>query len=117
MAKAAKKSTGTKKAVKKGGKKQASTKGTFNTYIKRVLKGGKNPNLALSGTAVKIVNSFVLDMFDKIATQAAALSRLTKKATLGSREVQTAVRLLVPGELASHCMSEAAKSVAAASKA
>ena len=116
MAKAVKKSTGAKKAAKKGGKKQASSKGTFNIYIKRVLKGGKNPQLGLSSTAVKIINSFVVDMFDKIATQAAALARLTKKATLGSREVQTAVRLLVPGELASHCMSEASKSVAAASK-
>ena len=37
--------------------------------------------------------------------------RYNKKSTLTSREVQTAVRLLLPGELAKHAVSEGTKAV------
>ena len=37
------------------------------------------------------------------------LARVHKKATLTSREVQTAVRLVLPGELAKHAVSEGTK--------
>ena len=39
------------------------------------------------------------------------LGRYNKKNTLSSREVQTAVRLLLPGELAKHAVSEGTKAV------
>ena len=54
-------------------------------------------------------------MFDRIATEASALARANKKRTLGSREVQTAVRLTLPAELAKHAMAEGTKAVAKAS--
>ena len=47
------------------------------------------------------MNSFVNDTFDRLANEAVRLARYAKKQTLTSREVQTAVRLLLPGELAS----------------
>ena len=47
-----------------------------------------------------ILNSFIVDQFEKIATQAATLARVNKKPTLTSREIQTAVRLVLPGEAA-----------------
>ena len=43
--------------------------------------------------------------------QAAALARVNKKQTLGSREMQTAVRLVLPADLAKHAMSEGTKAV------
>ena len=49
--------------------------------------------------------------FEKIASQAAQLSRVNKKPTLTSREIQTAVRLVLPGELAKHAVSEGTKAV------
>ncbi len=39
------------------------------------------------------------------------LSRVNKKPTLTSREIQTAVRLVLPGELAKHAVSEGTKAV------
>jgi len=38
--------------------------------------------------------------------------RVNKKRTLGSREIQTAVRLVLPAELAKHAMAEGTKAVA-----
>jgi histone H2B len=111
MAKAAKKAGGAKKGGKRGNRKP---KRSFKTFIKRVLAQGKT-KVGLSGKAAAIVNSFVFDQFDRIATQAAQLSRVNKKATLGSREVQSAVRLAFPAELAKHAMAEGAKAVARAS--
>ena len=60
---------------------------------------------------MSIMNSFVNDTFDRLANEALRLSRYTRKATLTSREVQTAVRLLLPGELAKHAVSEGTKAV------
>ena len=59
-------------------------------------------------------NSFINDIFEKIATEAAKLARYNKKPTVTSREIQTAVRLILPGELAKHAVSEGTKCVARA---
>jgi histone H2B len=65
----------------------------------------------ISKKAMGIMNSFVNDTFDRLATEAVRLARYNKKATLTSREIQTAVRLLLPGELAKHAVSEGTKAV------
>ena len=57
------------------------------------------------------MNSFVNDTFDRLSSEAIRLARYNKKATLTSREIQTAVRLLLPGELAKHAVSEGTKAV------
>ena len=51
------------------------------------------------------------DIFERIATEAGKLCRFNNKATLSSREIQTAVRLILPGELAKHAVSEGTKAV------
>ena len=56
-------------------------------------------------------NSFINDIFEKIATEAARLARYNKKPTVTSREIQTSVRLILPGELAKHAVSEGTKAV------
>lgn len=40
------------------------------------------------------------------------MTKINKTKTLTSREIQTAVRLMLPGELAKHAMSEGTKAVA-----
>jgi len=57
------------------------------------------------------MNSFTNDIFERIATEAGSLSTYNKKVTLSSIEIQTAVRLMVPGELAKHSVSEGTKAV------
>lgn len=70
-----------------------------------------HPETGISKKAMSILNSFVNDIFDRVAAEAGRLSRYNKKATLSSREVQTGVRLVLPGELAKHAVSEGTKAV------
>ena len=70
-----------------------------------------HPDTGISSKAMSIMNSFINDIFEKIATEAARLSRYNKKPTVSSREIQTAVRLILPGELAKHAVSEGTKAV------
>ena len=58
-----------------------------------------------------LFQSFISDIFEKVVGEAGKLSRYAKKSTLSSREVQTAVRLVLPGELAKHAVSEGTKAV------
>jgi histone H2B len=106
MAKGKKKSGG---AGRKKGKRLPRR--TWNVYIFRAMKQ-VNKELTCSRRAMMVVNSFVSDIFDRIATEAASLARSNRRRTLGSREVQTAVRLLLPTDLAKHAMSEGTKALA-----
>ncbi|GCC39537.1 hypothetical protein chiPu_0023608 [Chiloscyllium punctatum] len=61
---------------------------------------------------MSIMNSFVSDIFERIAGEASRLAHYNKRSTISSREIQTAVRLLLPpGELAKHAVSEGTKAV------
>ena len=100
------------KAPKKAaeGKKKKTRVETYSTYIYRVLKQ-VHPDTGISKKGMSIMNSFINDIFERIALEASKLSRYSKKMTLSSREIQTAVRLMLPGELAKHAVSEGTKAV------
>lgn len=70
-----------------------------------------HPDIGISSKAMSIMNSFVNDVFERLAGEAARLAQYSGRTTLTSREVQTAVRLLLPGELAKHAVSEGTKAV------
>ena len=57
------------------------------------------------------MNSFVNDIFGRISSEAGSRVKYSKSKTLTSREVQTAIRLILPGELAKHAVSEGTKAV------
>ena len=57
------------------------------------------------------MNSFVNDIFERIAGEASKLATLNGRSTISSREIQTSVRLLLPGELAKRAVSEGTKAV------
>ena len=104
----------TKEKGAKGEKGKRSKKrnyASYSTYIYKVLRQ-VHPDTGISTSAMSIMNSFVNDIFERIATEAGRLARYSKKNTITSREIQTAVRLLLPGELAKHAVSEGTKSVA-----
>ena len=107
-------SKGSKKAVAKGAgdKKQRrkKRKETYAIYIYKVLKQ-VHPDTELSSKAMSIMNSFVNDIFERIANESSKLSNHNGRSTISSREVQTSVRLLLPGELAKHAVSEGTKAV------
>jgi len=83
---------------------------TYSSYIYRVLKQ-VHPDTGISNRAMAIMNSFINDIFERIALEASRLARYNKRHTLTSREIQTAVRLLLPGELSKHAVSEGTKAV------
>ncbi|VCW69400.1 unnamed protein product [Gulo gulo] len=57
------------------------------------------------------MDSFVKDIFEHMAGEASRLARSTKRSTITSREIQTAVHLLLPGEIGKRAVSEASKVV------
>ncbi|XP_052013460.1 histone H2B type 1-C/E/F/G/I-like [Apodemus sylvaticus] len=106
---------GSKKAVTKaqkkdGKKRKRSRKESYSVYVYKVLKQ-VHPDTGISSKAMGIMNSFVNDIFERIAGEASRLAHYNKRSTITSREIQTAVRLLLPGELAKHAVSEGTKAV------
>lgn len=83
---------------------------TYKIYIFKVLKQ-VHPDIGISSKAMGIMNSFINDIFEKLAMESSRLARYNKKPTITSREIQTAVRLVLPGELAKHAVSEGTKAV------
>ena len=113
--KAAKKSGKAQKSVSDGEKKRGRSgkkkrKESYAIYIYKVLKQ-VHPDTGISSKAMSIMNSFVNDIFERIAAEASRLAHYNKRSTITSREIQTAVRLLLPGELAKHAVSEGTKAV------
>ena len=84
-------------------KPKRTRKETFGVYIYKVLKQIHND--------IGIMNSFINDVYEKIAIEASNLVRYNKKHTLSAREIQSAVKLLLPGELSKHAIIEGAKAV------
>lgn len=99
--------TAEKKPKAEAGRKK-TRKETYSTYIYRVLKQ-VHPDTGISNKAMSILNSFVNDIFERIAGEASKLAGYNKRSTISSREIQTAVRLILPGELAKHAVSEGTK--------
>lgn len=106
-----------KKLPKEGGasadkkkKRMKKSSETYKIYIFKVLKQ-VHPDIGISSKAMGIMNSFINDIFEKLAQEASRLARYNKKPTITSREIQTAVRLVLPGELAKHAVSEGTKAV------
>ena len=92
------------------GKLRKKPKQSYSIYIYKVLKQ-VHPDTGVSSKAMSIMNSFVNDLFERIAAEASRLAHYNKRSTITSREIQTAVRLLLPGELAKHAVSEGTKAV------
>merc|ERR1711998_727789 len=106
---AKKSAKGAKGAKKAGGRKKKSTQ-TYNSYIYKVLKQ-VHPDTGISKRGMSVMNSFINDIEERISAEGGKLTRYNKSKTLTSREIQTAVRLLLPGELAKHAVSEGTKAV------
>merc|ERR1712226_1299207 len=107
--KAPKEGSGAKRGHKPG-KSTKKRKESYAIYIYKVLKQVR-PDTGVSSKAMSIMNSFVNDLFERIAAEASKLAHYNKRSTITSREIQTAVRLLLPGELAKHAVSEGTKAV------
>jgi histone H2B len=102
--------TGKKGVGRPAGKQRKRSKQSYAMYIYKVLKQ-VHPDCKISKSAMSIMNSFVNDIFERLAGESAKLCVWNQKKTLSSREIQTSVRLSLPGELAKHAVSEGTKAV------
>ena len=55
--------------------------------------------MGISKQGMQVMQTFAVDMFDRIMVEASRLCRISSKATLSSREIQTAGTLLSLGLL------------------
>eukprot|EP01084_Bolivina_argentea_P138996 244570_1 len=83
---------------------------TFHAYIYKVLKQ-VYPTLSITMLAMKVMNSLIEDMFNRIASEASHLLKISKTNTLDTRCIETATRLVLIGNLRTHGQIEARKSV------
>jgi len=86
-----------------------------STYTRALYKVFKElcPDLNISGKSMSIMNSMCRDIFERITLEASRLCAMHKKRTLGAREIETAVKLLLTGaELSRHATSEGTKAMA-----
>ena len=85
-------------------------KESYTLYLYKVLKQ-VHPNIGVSSKAMSIMNSIVNDLFEKIAVEAGRLAYYSVKSSITPREVQTAVRILLPEELSKNAVEEGTKAV------
>eukprot|EP00931_Biecheleriopsis_adriatica_P064538 TRINITY_DN392_c0_g1_i3.p1 TRINITY_DN392_c0_g1~~TRINITY_DN392_c0_g1_i3.p1 ORF type:complete len:150 (+),score=39.16 TRINITY_DN392_c0_g1_i3:67-450(+) len=93
-------------------KKRAKKKNfkSYGSFILKVLKQ-VHPTLRISKQAMQVMESCVGDTFERIAGEAGRLCRSRKTSTMTTRDIQSAVRLVFPGELSRHAVSEGCKAV------
>eukprot|EP00339_Tiarina_fusa_P028478 CAMPEP_0117043648 /NCGR_PEP_ID=MMETSP0472-20121206/30325_1 /TAXON_ID=693140 ORGANISM="Tiarina fusus, Strain LIS" /NCGR_SAMPLE_ID=MMETSP0472 /ASSEMBLY_ACC=CAM_ASM_000603 /LENGTH=131 /DNA_ID=CAMNT_0004755221 /DNA_START=20 /DNA_END=415 /DNA_ORIENTATION=- len=99
-----------KSAADPSKKRKKPNTSSYSSYIYKVLKQ-VHPDTGISKKAMVVMDSFVHDIFERLATEAGRLARYNGKHTITSREIQTSVRLILPGELAKHAVSEGTKAV------
>ena len=106
----------TTEGASKSEKRKTRRKESYATHIYKVLKQ-VHPDTGISSKSMSIMNSLVNDIFERIAAESSRLAKIMceykqrSSLYLTSREIQTAVRLLLPGELAKHAVSEGNKAV------
>ncbi|KAK4441236.1 Histone H2B.2 [Sesamum alatum] len=82
----------------------------YKTYVYRVMKQ-VHPEMGISSKAMTIINNLMTDMFERLAEEAARLQKYTGRRTMSSREIQGAVKLVLPGDLGKHAIAEGTKAV------
>ncbi|XP_041050306.1 late histone H2B.L4-like [Carcharodon carcharias] len=97
----------TKKLPKKWRK---SRKQSYPTYVYRVLTQVHH-STKTSSKAMIFMNSFVVDIFEHIASEASHLIQYNKCHIISARETQSVIRFMLPGELAKHAVSKGTKAV------
>merc|ERR1712050_343601 len=83
---------------------------SYSVYVYKVLKN-IHPELGISKKGMNVMNSFVGDLFERLALEASKLARVHGKQTMTSNDVQSAVKLVLPGDLAEHAIAEGTRAL------
>lgn len=82
----------------------------FDIYIRKVGKQ-VHRDTQLSNDFLNQTNRIIVRLGEKIAEKAFQLTEKEDRKTIDGREIQSAVRLIIPGELTKHAVSEGTKAV------
>ena len=82
----------------------------FETYLYKILKQ-VHPDTGISSSTLKGMNSLVIGLAKQIVIRGLDFALLEGRRTITSREIQSAVRSIFPGELAKHAVSEGTQAV------
>lgn len=94
----------------RGGRGHKARDNRYRVYIFKILQQ-VHPKIGITKTGMDILNSFVEDMFEKICNEAMKLCSFNKTSTISAREISTAAKLILPGELRKHAVIEGEKAV------
>ena len=76
----------------------------FKSYLFRILKKAEPGEAGISKDAMTILNSILLQVYRKVTFN---VTQLNMGETMTGKDIQTAVKLCIPGELGKHAMQEA----------
>ena len=80
---------------------------SFSTYIFRVLKANKE-EVTVSKKSMQLFNTLIVELFTKIMKESRDLALYQKKNTINTREIETATKLVLKGELRKQALAHAA---------
>jgi len=83
----------------------------FSDQIFRISKG-TYPNMGFKRKGMLAFNQIIADLFENIVNEAMLLCQYHSKQTLTSKEIETAVKLILPGELRSRAVEEIKRALA-----
>lgn len=83
----------------------------FESYIIKLLKAVHKDGIGISGSALKQLNSTVNFLLRALNDECEKVRLAAGVQTLSSRLVQTAVKVMIPGELAKHAVTEGTKAI------
>lgn len=83
---------------------------SYASYLGTVLRQVQ-PDASLSGRSVLVLDGFLDRLHTLLATKAAHIARTNKRATINYRDVVAATKLVLPGQIAMHAVSESAKAL------
>ena len=69
------------------------------------------PEYGISKNAITTLNEMLIDSYSDILTEARQMMLYSKKQTLTSKECESAVKLLIPGELGKNAINEGRKAL------
>ena len=103
-----------KKAVKDGDKPERKVRRNFTNYsrfIHRLAKVQFKKKQEITSKGMGVVNSFVTDLFERLAGEASRVTSFSGAKTLSARSVVAAVKLQLPEELANHALASGTAAV------
>tara|TARA_B100000003_G_C10741890_1_gene295384 strand:+ start:148 stop:477 length:330 start_codon:yes stop_codon:yes gene_type:complete len=99
------------KIAKKRGQRKGPLYGTYIHKVFEQVHPKRENGLTISTKAMDIINQLVMHIETQVSRKSVEMAKYQKKNTLSSRHVQAAVKVLLPGEVASNAIAEGTKAV------